>query len=450
MDTQSKISTEELRRNPPVNVAWLLGEEKAEVQRLYEGRHKEDKESTTPQVEGKHTFGVALSGGGIRSASVCLGLIQGLAKVGILKEVHYMSGISGGGYILGWLTSWIRRSGFECVNVQLKGEPREPKQASPNQTLANHSGEDPKSHNANDTISGNPSQIQDSKHQPKCPDPAAYYRFLEPGPIRHLREYCAFLTPRLGLTSGDTLAMISIYLRNVLLNQTLILAVAACLTAVAQMSAPWISWRKPLTNAGFLFYFILGMILAGISGVIVGRALKSLGHNQKPREMKGSGITAVILSGLMGLCLWRVLPTAFLQGDLAAAMVAVAFAGVSLMSGWLSDGIRDQQDLAPIETSIARRVFASILAIVVAVFFLAAVVLMFDEWLIQREYLKLLYIFLKPTWVSVYKYVYVGDWYVILGLPAILLALALTNYVQLGILGKAYPDAKREWLARMA
>lgn len=42
--------------------------------------------------------GVALSGGGIRSAAVCLGLLQALHKTGLIKFVDYLSTVSGGGY----------------------------------------------------------------------------------------------------------------------------------------------------------------------------------------------------------------------------------------------------------------------------------------------------------------------------------------------------------------
>jgi hypothetical protein len=46
-----------------------------------------------------------LSGGGIRSATFNLGLIQLLNKVGLLKKVDYLSTVSGGGYIGGCFTS---------------------------------------------------------------------------------------------------------------------------------------------------------------------------------------------------------------------------------------------------------------------------------------------------------------------------------------------------------
>jgi len=47
---------------------------------------------------GKNAIGLALSGGGIRSATFCLGVVQVLAQRGMLKEVDFLSTVSGGGY----------------------------------------------------------------------------------------------------------------------------------------------------------------------------------------------------------------------------------------------------------------------------------------------------------------------------------------------------------------
>lgn len=44
------------------------------------------------------TVGLALSGGGIRSATYCLGLLRGLAQRGQLARIDYLSTVSGGGY----------------------------------------------------------------------------------------------------------------------------------------------------------------------------------------------------------------------------------------------------------------------------------------------------------------------------------------------------------------
>ncbi len=49
--------------------------------------------------------GLSLSGGGIRSATFCLGVVQCLAEYGVLKDVDYLSTVSGGGYLGAFLSS---------------------------------------------------------------------------------------------------------------------------------------------------------------------------------------------------------------------------------------------------------------------------------------------------------------------------------------------------------
>ena len=45
------------------------------------------------------SHGLALSGGGIRSATFCFGLLRGLARQKVLTRFDYLSTVSGGGYI---------------------------------------------------------------------------------------------------------------------------------------------------------------------------------------------------------------------------------------------------------------------------------------------------------------------------------------------------------------
>lgn len=54
-------------------------------------------------------FGLALSGGGIRSATFAFGVIQALARNGILRQVHVLSTVSGGGYTGSLLTRLFAR-----------------------------------------------------------------------------------------------------------------------------------------------------------------------------------------------------------------------------------------------------------------------------------------------------------------------------------------------------
>src|SRR5882672_6059831 len=56
-------------------------------------------------------IGLAFSGGGIRSATFNLGIIQALADCSLLSKFHYLSTVSGGGYIGSWLSALIHRSG---------------------------------------------------------------------------------------------------------------------------------------------------------------------------------------------------------------------------------------------------------------------------------------------------------------------------------------------------
>lgn len=58
--------------------------------------------------ESEKVLGLALSGGGIRSASFGLGVLQALLEHGILQSVDYLSTVSGGGYI-GSALSWFRK-----------------------------------------------------------------------------------------------------------------------------------------------------------------------------------------------------------------------------------------------------------------------------------------------------------------------------------------------------
>jgi hypothetical protein len=64
--------------------------------------------------EAKQLTGLAISGGGIRSASFALGVLQGLNKHNILRKVDYLSTVSGGGYIgssLTWFNYQNKKNG---------------------------------------------------------------------------------------------------------------------------------------------------------------------------------------------------------------------------------------------------------------------------------------------------------------------------------------------------
>jgi len=66
------------------------------------------------------TVGLALSGGGIRSATFNLGILQALERCGLLRCIDFLSTVSGGGYIgssLTWFMSRLKSDSFPFDTV---------------------------------------------------------------------------------------------------------------------------------------------------------------------------------------------------------------------------------------------------------------------------------------------------------------------------------------------
>lgn len=74
------------------------------------------------QGPGENAAGLALSGGGIRSASFSLGVVQVLAERGLLEQMDFLSTVSGGGYTGSFLTSRLG-AGASCADL---GKPHGP------------------------------------------------------------------------------------------------------------------------------------------------------------------------------------------------------------------------------------------------------------------------------------------------------------------------------------
>ena len=130
---------------------------------------------------------LCISGGGIRSATFGLGILQGLARCGLLDKFHYLSTVSGGGYIGSWLSAWINRAGLTSAITQLGHQ---------------------------------------SEHTRPNPEPVE---------IQNLRSYSNYLSPRLGMLSADSWTLVGSYLRNLLLNWCVIIPLLAAFLAL-----PWI------------------------------------------------------------------------------------------------------------------------------------------------------------------------------------------------------------------
>ena len=166
-----------------------------------------DEADARAKAMGMDLVGLAFSGGGIRSATFNLGVLQALASYKLLRHVDYLSTVSGGGYIGGWLASWIRREQtLENVEQQLHPNRKSQSQAARSVFL----------------------EGADAKRWPFPKNPPLEE---EPEPVYHLRRYSNYLSPELGIFSADSWTLITIYLRNLLLNFLMLLAVAILLVA---------------------------------------------------------------------------------------------------------------------------------------------------------------------------------------------------------------------------
>jgi hypothetical protein len=68
--------------------------------------------------EAPDAVGLALSGGGIRSATFSLGVLVALAQRGLLPQFDYLSTVSGGGYIGSFLTAFLNSPADGAVGLR--------------------------------------------------------------------------------------------------------------------------------------------------------------------------------------------------------------------------------------------------------------------------------------------------------------------------------------------
>ncbi|MFK7807422.1 MAG: hypothetical protein AB8F74_06410, partial [Saprospiraceae bacterium] len=63
------------------------------------------------------SLGIALSGGGIRSATICLGIMEELNKRGLIQQADYLSSVSGGGYLASYIHSALQVKLSDTDNI---------------------------------------------------------------------------------------------------------------------------------------------------------------------------------------------------------------------------------------------------------------------------------------------------------------------------------------------
>jgi len=206
---------------------------------------------------------LCLSGGGVRSAIFNLGILQGLARCGLLNKFDYLSTVSGGGFIASWLSAWIHR---EEGNV--------------------------------DTVMNQLAKTPDNPLE------------TEPTPLYNLRIYANYLTPKKGLLSVDTWTLIAIYLRNLLLNWMVFVPVIMALLILPRIwfafmkSTYWDSYldSRILLAVGFVAAaFALGYIATNLPGAKI--------WNYHERRFVRFGLYPLVISAMALTTYWYRLGT---------------------------------------------------------------------------------------------------------------------------------------------
>ncbi|HEX5528930.1 MAG TPA: patatin-like phospholipase family protein, partial [Methylomirabilota bacterium] len=196
---------------------------------------------------------LCLSGGGIRSATFALGVLQGLARAGLLTQFHYLSTVSGGGYIGAWLSAWIHRAGNDVEKV------------------------------AGELASLRPRE----KLIP------------EPEPIGHLREFSNYLSPRAGLMSTDAWTLLGTILRNMIL---IWLVLVPLLAAVLMLPRLYLSLLLWVNTSGASFdpgvLLVVGGVLLACAVAYIAATIPS---STTARRGQGKFLVFCLLPLLLGL-----------------------------------------------------------------------------------------------------------------------------------------------------
>ena len=206
-----------------------------EVERLAKSRHKRKIPFPT---RSDNLTGLAFSGGGIRSATFNLGVLQALAQRRLLQKFDYLSTVSGGGYIGSWLAAFTKR----------RTDPPDGA-ACPAGTFAD---------------------VQEAL----SPHRYEAGRRNEPPVLHWLRLYSNYLTPHTGVVSGDTWAMLGTWMRNVILNQTIlgmmfISLFLLCLSALLPMvrNAEGAGTVPLMAGSVMLFFAAISMAISVVQEV---------------------------------------------------------------------------------------------------------------------------------------------------------------------------------------
>ncbi|MBI3230989.1 MAG: patatin-like phospholipase family protein, partial [Burkholderiales bacterium] len=363
--------------------------------------------------------GLALSGGGIRSATFNLGVLQALAENKLLHQFDYLSTVSGGGYIGGWLSKWIKEENGDVKEVEKLLTPGSAKNAS-----------------------------QFEAHE-----------------IKFLRQYSNYLTPQTGLFSADSWAMISTWLRNTILNLFILISLIAALMVIPYafvLSLAELANYPRAVGYASLAFFVFAVFQMGFH-----LSLKPIHHNRR-KTSQGKVLRYVIAPLLAAATLaciflwaerdaaskiWHKLTPAHMENFASLVDFSHAFSYLLLLgfvyflawsAGWLTaqscNAKYDKQEGVNLLTSAlnnnlqaheASAHLLSSLAAYVVGGFLTLAGLQFFAGMVNVQHTK--------HWGHMLG----------IGIPLLLIVYGCTMVLQVGLIGRFYSEQSREWWSRL-
>ena len=399
---------------------WLLDQELEQVRKR---REKLGLEAEVPpatptanayeRARKSGLMGLCFSGGGIRSASFNLGVLQALAELDLLRYFDYLSSVSGGGYIHQWLAAWSTRCGFAEVNRQLIPLPD----------------------------AGNPG--------------------THPEPVRWLRRYSNYLTPQMGLLSADTWVAFATWVRNTLLNQMILISGLLLLILLPHIVAFEALVPQSVPTAAILIGVICCLWLLASDAAARNLALlRGPGVNQQrgagQGAVQGLIVLPILLASLLLAMLMRMISEAHFACNLALVfwgsmalllllVLVIIFGGAAPLSFLKSH--QDSSHFASVKAfwkQMPGRIGHVKFVIVIGAFFFVALFSAFfgSAWIVGSMVLM----------VQLWRYAGQHFWWradVVLLPPLILTGSLITMLFVLGLLGRTYKDERREWLARL-
>lgn len=371
---------------------------KAELQEIR--LHREERHLLNPRPGGNDDaaepfmarhglIGLAFSGGGIRSATFNLGVLEALKENGLLRMMDYLSTVSGGGYIGGWLVANAKRRGYW---VRREADWRES--------------------------------------------------------ISFLRDYSNYLSPHLGFMSADTWTMWTTFLRNTLLVQLQVLqAIATCLLLPYLLRAPFQSLLGGAGARSVPFFQHPGVpsaVWLSICALLIcaGAMWKQPGQAKGPAPKWpgfaiGAGVFLLIPASLYVTAgLWRLADAYRARGAYSYGAILGEMAGGAEMPYVLGAVYAGLLALSLMSVhrnrvGIAAAAFAPLGGVAALVLETGALILLLQRWLLYAPIDQ------------------AGRESALVFGPVLVIAvISLSVYLLIGLLGRASDGSHREWWSR--